>query len=297
LGLVHGRLPGRRGTTANEPRRGPGEEDGLRPARLSWVRSGPLDEGYCPTPSRVSSRSWNSTRKGGGPGRGRRGSCPCRRNPGTGGAPPPVAHPRPDLKPARGPRNPGRGPSFTGERSRGSAGRSGAFASGCSNPREGRCSNTVALPTAARILYRGSIAERWSFPYADPKESSYRQETPSTSAEYGRGAMLANNLGAGGATAWGTIRYFDTHLADNQGRVVTIKNAVCPARGRRRASSGSIPTGATTSRRARRSRRLAVSMIANVGNYDYGFYWYFYQDGPRSRWRSSSRGNRETRWP
>ena len=20
-------------------------------------------------------------------------------------------------------------------------------------------------------------------------------------------------------------------------------------------------------------------MIANVGNYDYGFYWYFYQDG------------------
>jgi primary-amine oxidase len=29
----------------------------------------------------------------------------------------------------------------------------------------------------------------------------------------------------------------------------------------------------------RRARRLSVSMIATVGNYDYGFYWYFYQDG------------------
>ena len=29
----------------------------------------------------------------------------------------------------------------------------------------------------------------------------------------------------------------------------------------------------------RRSRRLVVSMIATVGNYEYGFFWYFYQDG------------------
>jgi len=29
----------------------------------------------------------------------------------------------------------------------------------------------------------------------------------------------------------------------------------------------------------RRSRRLVVSSIATVGNYEYGFYWYFYQDG------------------
>jgi Cu2+-containing amine oxidase len=30
---------------------------------------------------------------------------------------------------------------------------------------------------------------------------------------------------------------------------------------------------------ARRSRRLVISFIATVGNYEYGFYWYFYQDG------------------
>src|SRR6202008_4831584 len=29
----------------------------------------------------------------------------------------------------------------------------------------------------------------------------------------------------------------------------------------------------------RRSRRLVVSSISTVGNYEYGFYWYFYQDG------------------
>ena len=29
----------------------------------------------------------------------------------------------------------------------------------------------------------------------------------------------------------------------------------------------------------RRSRRLSVSFFATVGNYEYGFYWYFYQDG------------------
>ena len=29
----------------------------------------------------------------------------------------------------------------------------------------------------------------------------------------------------------------------------------------------------------RRSRRLVISMIATVGNYEYGYYWYLYQDG------------------
>ena len=29
----------------------------------------------------------------------------------------------------------------------------------------------------------------------------------------------------------------------------------------------------------RRSRRLVISSIATVGNYEYGFFWYFYQDG------------------
>src|ERR687893_2721294 len=35
----------------------------------------------------------------------------------------------------------------------------------------------------------------------------------------------------------------------------------------------------TNQTEVRRSRRLVVSFIATVANYEYGFYWYFYQDG------------------
>ena len=45
------------------------------------------------------------------------------------------------------------------------------------------------------------------------------------------------------------------------------------------ASSGSTSTCAPSTTEVRRSRRLVVSFIATVGNYEYGFYWYFYQDG------------------
>ena len=34
-----------------------------------------------------------------------------------------------------------------------------------------------------------------------------------------------------------------------------------------------------TQRGAPVSRRLVVSFIATVGNYEYGFFWYFYLDG------------------
>ena len=37
-----------------------------------------------------------------------------------------------------------------------------------------------------------------------------------------------------------------------------------------------LPSGRTE---VRRSRRLVISSIATVGNYEYGFYWYFYLDG------------------
>ena len=59
---------------------------------------------------------------------------------------------------------------------------------------------------------------------------------------------------------------------------MTIKNAICL----HEEDFGMLwkhTDWRTNQSEVRRSRRLAVSMIANVGNYDYGFYWYFYQDG------------------
>ena len=141
------------------------------------------------------------------------------------------------------------------------------------NPREGLVLHTVAYD-GRPILYRGSIAEM-IVPYADPKESSYRKNVFDL-GEYGVG-MLANSL-ALGCDCLGTIHYFDGHLADSHGRVVTIKNAICL----HEEDFGMLwkhTDWRTNQSEVRRSRRLAVSMIATVGNYDYGFYWYFYQDG------------------
>jgi Cu2+-containing amine oxidase len=40
-----------------------------------------------------------------------------------------------------------------------------------------------------------------------------------------------------------------------------------------------VPYGFNGSAQSRRQRRLVVSYFTTVGNYDYGFYWYFYLDG------------------
>ena len=180
-----------------------------------------------------------------------------------------VTRPRADLKPLEVSQTDG--PSFSVD-GREVRWQKWAFRVGF-NPREGLVLHTVGYD-GRPILYRGSIAEM-IVPYGDPKESAYRKNVFDL-GEYGVG-MLANSL-ALGCDCLGTIRYFDGHLADNQGRVVTIKNAVCV----HEEDFGMLwkhTDWRTGQSEVRRSRRLAVSMIANVGNYDYGFYWYLYQDG------------------
>jgi primary-amine oxidase len=141
------------------------------------------------------------------------------------------------------------------------------------NPREGLILHTVGYD-GRPVLYRASIAEMM-VPYADPKASSYHKNVFDL-GEYGVG-MLANSLQIG-CDCLGTIRYFDAHMADNRGRPVTIKNAICL----HEEDFGMLwkhSDWRSGQSEVRRSRRLAVSMVATVGNYDYGFYWYFYQDG------------------
>ena len=124
------------------------------------------------------------------------------------------------------------------------------------------------------ILYRASICEM-VVPYGDPGEQYYRKNAFDI-GEYGLG-MLANSL-ALGCDCLGVIYYFDFPLVDSHGNVTPLKNAVCL----HEEDFGILwkhTDWRTGQSEVRRSRRLSVSFIATVGNYEYGFYWYFYQDG------------------
>ena len=124
------------------------------------------------------------------------------------------------------------------------------------------------------VLYRASICEM-VVPYGDPREQYYRKNAFDI-GEYGLG-MLANSLSLG-CDCLGVIYYFDFPLVDSHGKIAPLKNAVCL----HEEDFGILwkhtdwRTGQTE---VRRSRRLSVSFIATVGNYEYAYYWYFYQDG------------------
>ena len=94
--------------------------------------------------------------------------------------------------------------------------------------------------------------------------------------EYGLG-WLANPLELG-CDCLGEIHYFDGTVNDQDGEPVTIGNAICMHE--EDAGIGWKHTDFRTGQvEVRRDRRLVVSMIATVGNYDYGFYWNLYIDG------------------
>jgi primary-amine oxidase len=124
------------------------------------------------------------------------------------------------------------------------------------------------------VLHRASVCEM-VVPYGHPG-AMHGWKNAFDAGEWGLGRM-ANSLKLG-CDCLGEIRYFDVVLATEQGEPYTVENAICmheedygilwkhvDARGQ---------TDIT-----RRSRRLVVSFIATVGNYEYGFYWYFYLDG------------------
>jgi primary-amine oxidase len=144
-------------------------------------------------------------------------------------------------------------------------------------PREGLVLHTVAYDDHGRrrpILYRASLAEM-VVPYGDPHPTHWRKNA-FDEGEYGIG-MLANALTLG-CDCVGEIRYFDAVVADAAGTPTVLGNAICMHE-----EDFGILWKHTNFRtghvEVRRSRRLVVSSIATVGNYEYGFYWYFYQDG------------------
>lgn len=143
--------------------------------------------------------------------------------------------------------------------------------------REGLVLHTISYTDESGerpILHRASISEM-VVPYGDPGEQYYRKNAFDI-GEYGIG-MLANSL-ALGCDCLGVIHYFDFPLVDSQGKASVLKHAVCL----HEEDYGILwkhTDWRTNQSEVRRSRRLSVSFIATVGNYEYGFYWYFYQDG------------------
>ncbi len=145
------------------------------------------------------------------------------------------------------------------------------------NAREGLVLHQIGYRDADRlrpIIYRASFAEL-IVPYGDPGPAGYRKSAFDI-GEYGIG--LSSNSLELGCDCLGHIRYFDVDLCDDHGEPFTIKNAICL----HEEDVGlawkhfDVPTDHAESRRL---RRLVISFIVTIGNYEYAFYWYLYQDG------------------
>jgi primary-amine oxidase len=145
------------------------------------------------------------------------------------------------------------------------------------DPYEGLVLHTVDYHDGDRVrpvLHRASICEM-VVPYGDPGPM-HGWKNAFDAGEWGLGRM-ANSLELG-CDCLGVIHYFDAVLSTEQGQPYEVPHAVCL----HEEDYGILWKhhdlhGGTDE--TRRSRRLVVSFIATVGNYEYGFYWYFYLDG------------------
>ncbi|MFC6371204.1 primary-amine oxidase [Nonomuraea thailandensis] len=145
------------------------------------------------------------------------------------------------------------------------------------NPVEGLTLHQIGFQDGDRvrpIVYRASVAEM-VVPYGDPGPIRFWQNY-FDAGEYSLGKE-ANSLTLG-CDCLGEIHYLDATLHDDDGHPRVIRNAICMHEEdagvlwkHTDAYNGSVST--------RRQRRMVVSFFITVGNYDYGFYWYFYLDG------------------
>src|SRR5215213_7503546 len=144
-------------------------------------------------------------------------------------------------------------------------------------PREGLVLHTVGYEEGGRIrpiVHRASFSEM-VIPYGDPSPTVFFKNAFDI-GEHGIGPLTdALELGC---DCLGEIRYLDVSLANSRGEVVTLHNAICL----HEEDDGILwkhvdwRTGLAD---VRRSRRMVISSIATVGIYEYGFFWYLYQDG------------------
>jgi primary-amine oxidase len=144
------------------------------------------------------------------------------------------------------------------------------------DPLEGLVLHTIGYDDGRvrPIMYRASICEM-VVPYGDPGPL-HGWKNAFDVGEWGLGRM-ANSL-ALGCDCLGTITYLDATFASEHGNPYVVENAICIHEEDYGIlwKHNDMNTGHTE---VRRSRRLVVSSVSTVGNYEYGFFWYFYLDG------------------
>lgn len=144
-------------------------------------------------------------------------------------------------------------------------------------PREGLVLHTVGWEEEGRvrpILHRAAMSDM-VVPYGDPAPTHHRKNT-FDGGELNFGALV-NSL-TFGCDCLGEIHYFDVALADQDGKAHAVKNAICM----HEEDYGVLwrhMNMRTNQTEVRRSRRLVISSFSTIGNYDYGIFWYLYQDG------------------
>ena len=124
------------------------------------------------------------------------------------------------------------------------------------------------------VIHRASLSEMF-VPYGDPSPTQYRKLVLDE-GEYGIG-LLTNSLELG-CDCLGEIRYLDGVVNGNDGKPMVMPNAICLHE-----EDHGIAWKHTDFRtgyvEVRRMRRMVISSIVTVGNYEYAYYWYLYQDG------------------
>ncbi|KAI8377175.1 copper amine oxidase [Choanephora cucurbitarum] len=145
------------------------------------------------------------------------------------------------------------------------------------NYREGLVIHNISYQDGCEkrpLFYRISLSEM-VVPYAETNDPHHRKHAFDV-GEYGMG--LCTNSLALGCDCLGSIYYFDAVFNDHTGKPIEIPNAICLHE-----EDYGILMKHTDYRNGRahtiRSRRLVVSQFVTVANYDYGLYYYFYQDG------------------
>ncbi len=124
------------------------------------------------------------------------------------------------------------------------------------------------------LIYRASLSEM-IVPYGSTAMNHWWKNA-FDAGDVGLGKM-ANPLGLG-CECLGEIVYLDGAAVDEDGAARVLPQVICL----HEEDYGVLwmhRDAANQAAETRRSRRMVVSSIATVGNYEYGFFWYFYLDG------------------